>query len=127
MTELTDILTKLRNLSGYTQFGGKVAYFVEAQAAQNAALTEALDRALAEASEATEGQAKALVRCVELKARAEAAEAKVVEDVLFRPRIFDVMVEAAEDAAGKDVSFNVVVGRSIRAALREIGGGNGNP
>ena len=34
-----------------------------------------------------------------------------------RGPVFDAMVDAAEDAAGKDVSFNVVVGRAICAAL----------
>ena len=37
-----------------------------------------------------------------------------------RGPVFDAMVDAAEDAAGKDVSFNVVVGRAIRAALAEL-------
>jgi ATP-dependent Clp protease ATP-binding subunit ClpA len=57
--------------------------------------------------------------------RAEAAEAKLAEAGIIaletilseRGLVFDAMVEAAEDAAGKDVSFNVVVGRAIRAAL----------
>ena len=40
-----------------------------------------------------------------------------------RGAVFDAMVEAAEDAAGKDVSFNVVVGRAIRAAIRARKGG----
>ena len=39
-----------------------------------------------------------------------------------RGPVFDAMVDAAEDAAGKDVSFNVVVGRAIRAALAELQG-----
>jgi hypothetical protein len=39
-----------------------------------------------------------------------------------RGLVFDAMVEAAEDAAGKGVSFNVVVGRAIRAALAELEG-----
>lgn len=34
-----------------------------------------------------------------------------------RGPVFDAMVDAAEDAAGKDVSFNVVIGRAIRAGL----------
>ena len=57
--------------------------------------------------------------------RALAAEAKLdkagiaaLETILNeRGPVFDAMVDAAEDAAGKDVSFNVVVGRAIRAAL----------
>ena len=39
-----------------------------------------------------------------------------------RGAVFDAMVDAAEDAAGKDVSFNVVVGRALRAAIAEIKG-----
>jgi hypothetical protein len=35
-----------------------------------------------------------------------------------RGAVFDAMVEAAEDAARKDVSFNVVIGRAILAAIR---------
>lgn len=34
-----------------------------------------------------------------------------------RGPVFDAMIDAAEDAAGKDVSFNVVVGRALCAAL----------
>jgi hypothetical protein len=60
----------------------------------------------------------------------EAAEAKLakagivaLETILNeRGLVFDAMVEAAEDAAGKGVSFNVVVGRAIRAALAELEG-----
>jgi|GEM_PF-6228408 len=40
-----------------------------------------------------------------------------------RGAVFDAMVDAAEDAAGKDVSFNVVIGRSLRAALAAAKGG----
>ena len=53
-------------------------------------------------------------------AEAKLAKAGIValETILNeRGLVFDAMVEAAEDAAGKDVSFNVVVGRAIRAAL----------
>ena len=39
-----------------------------------------------------------------------------------RGAVFDAMVDAAENAAGKDVSFNVVVGRALRAAIAEIKG-----
>jgi hypothetical protein len=60
----------------------------------------------------------------------EATEAKLakagivaLETILNeRGLVFDAMVEAAEDAAGKSVSFNVVVGRAIRAALAELEG-----
>ena len=59
------------------------------------------------------------------KARAVAKQNKLdkegiaaLETILNeRGPVFDAMVDAAEDAAGKDVSFNVVVGRAIRAAL----------
>jgi hypothetical protein len=53
------------------------------------------------------------------------AEAGIValETILNeRGLVFDAMVDAAEDAAGKDVSFNVVIGRAIRAALAELEG-----
>lgn len=40
-----------------------------------------------------------------------------------RSAVFDAMVDAAEDAAGKDVSFNVVIGRSLRAAIAAAKGG----
>jgi hypothetical protein len=43
----------------------------------------------------------------------------VALDAILNERgpVFDAMVDAAEDAAGKDVSFNVVIGRAIRAGL----------
>lgn len=39
-----------------------------------------------------------------------------------RGAVFDAMVDAAEDAAGKGVSFNVVIGRALRAALARVKG-----
>ena len=52
--------------------------------------------------------------------------AEPLEQILdARGAVFDAMVDAAEDAAGRDVSFNVVVGRALRAgvaALRQTGG-----
>ena len=39
-----------------------------------------------------------------------------------RGAVFDAMVDAAEDAAGKGVSFNVVIGRAIHAALVRVKG-----
>lgn len=33
----------------------------------------------------------------------------------------DLISRAAEDAAGKGVSFNVVIGRSLRAAISKVG------
>lgn len=39
-----------------------------------------------------------------------------------RGAVFDAMVDAAEDAAGKDVSFNVVIGRALRATLARVKG-----
>ena len=64
----------------------------------------------------------------ETELQLEAAEAKLtkagtlaLETILNeRGPVFDAMVDAAEDAAGKGVSFNVVVGRAIRAALAEL-------
>lgn len=53
----------------------------------------------------------------------EGQKVKALEQILEeRGAVFDAMVDAAEDAAGKDVSFNVVVGRALRAALAEIKG-----
>ncbi len=53
-----------------------------------------------------------------LKAKLAKAGIDALETILNeRGPVFDAMVDAAEDAAGKDVSFNVVVGRAIRAAL----------
>lgn len=56
-------------------------------------------------------------------AEAKLAKAGIValETILNeRGPVFDAMVEAAEDAALKDVSFNVVVWRSILAGLDEL-------
>ena len=53
----------------------------------------------------------------------EGQKIKALEQILEeRGAVFDAMVDAAEDAAGKDVSFNVVVGRALRAAIAEIKG-----
>ena len=53
----------------------------------------------------------------------EGQKVKALEQILEeRGAVFDAMVDAAEDAAGKDVSFNVVVGRALRAAIAEIKG-----
>ena len=53
----------------------------------------------------------------------EGQKVNALEQILEeRGAVFDAMVDAAEDAAGKDVSFNVVVGRALRAALEEIKG-----
>ena len=53
-----------------------------------------------------------------LNAKLAKAGTVTLETILNeRGPVFDAMVDAAEDAAGKDVSFNVVVGRAIRAAL----------
>lgn len=65
--------------------------------------------------------------------RAKEAEAKLakagiaaLETILDeRGPVFDAMVEAAEDADLKHVSFNVVVSRAIRAALDELEKTNG--
>ena len=75
--------------------------------------------------------------CEEAADRIEELEAKLVRSVESdvaalekilneRGRVFDAMVEAAEDAAEKDVSFNVVVGRALRAALAELKGEKDN-
>jgi hypothetical protein len=57
----------------------------------------------------------------ELGAKLDKAGTVALETILNdRGPVFDAMVDAAEDAAGKDVSFNVVVGRAIRAALAEL-------
>lgn len=54
----------------------------------------------------------------QLDAKLTKAGVVALETILNeRGPVFDAMVDAAEDAAGKDVSFNVVVGRAIRAAL----------
>jgi len=67
-----------------------------------------------EAATKEEWANRALVAEAKLdKAGIDALEAILNE----RGPVFDAMVDAAEDAAGKDVSFNVVVGRAIRAAL----------
>jgi molecular chaperone GrpE (heat shock protein) len=59
----------------------------------------------------------------ELEAKLAKADVAALERILKeRGRVFDEMVEAAEDAAGKDVSFNVVVGLALRAALAELKG-----
>ena len=53
----------------------------------------------------------------------EGQKVNALEQILEeRGAVFDAMVDAAEDAAGKDVSFNVVVGRALRAAIAEIKG-----
>ena len=57
----------------------------------------------------------------ELEAKLAKAGIAALETILNeRGPVFDAMVDAAEDAAGKDVSFNVVVGRAIRAALTTL-------
>lgn len=62
-------------------------------------------------------------RIEELEAERNEADVAALERILKeRGRVFDAMVDAAEDAAGKNVSFNVVVGRAIRAALAELKG-----
>jgi len=62
-------------------------------------------------------------RIEELEAERNEADVAALERILKeRGRVFDAMVDAAEDAAGKGVSFNVVVGRAIRAALAELKG-----
>jgi hypothetical protein len=67
-----------------------------------------------EAATKEEWANRALVAEAKLdKAGIDALEAILNE----RGPVFDAMVDAAEDAAGKNVSFNVVVGRAIRAAL----------
>jgi hypothetical protein len=59
----------------------------------------------------------------ELAQAVEGQKIKALEQILEeRGAVFDAMVDAAEDAAGKDVSFNVVVGRALRAAIAEIKG-----
>jgi hypothetical protein len=61
----------------------------------------------------------------QVKAHLAKADVTAIERILNeRGRVFDAMVEAAEDAAGKDVSFNVVVGLALRVALAELKGGN---
>lgn len=61
------------------------------------------------------GTANPAYRCI--NAIPAAPEVLALESILERGKVFDAMVEAAEDAADKGVSFNVVVGRAIRAAL----------
>jgi len=57
-------------------------------------------------------------RALVAEAKLDKAGIDALETILNeRGPVFDAMVDAAEDAAGKDVSFNVVVGRAIRAAL----------
>lgn len=57
----------------------------------------------------------------EVEAKLAKAGIVALETILDeRGPVFDAMVDAAEDAAGKDVSFNVVVSRAIRAALAEL-------
>lgn len=51
-------------------------------------------------------------------AKAGVAALKTILDE--RGPVFDAMVDAAEDADLKGVSFNVVVSRAIRAALNEM-------
>ena len=70
-----------------------------------------------------EDLAKVANRIEELEAERKEADVAALERILKEHgRVFDAMVDAAEDAAGKGVSFNVVVGRAIRAALAEIKG-----
>ena len=58
----------------------------------------------------------------------EGQKIKALEQILEeRGAVFDAMVDAAEDAAGKDVSFNVVIGRALRAALAELKGESRDP
>jgi hypothetical protein len=60
---------------------------------------------------------------IKLAKALEGQKIKALEQILEeRGAVFDAMVDAAEDAAGKDVSFNVVVGRALRAAIAEIKG-----
>lgn len=70
----------------------------------------------------TAGQAAdALERAVVAEAKLAKAGIAALETILNeRGPVFDAMVDAAEDAAEKDVSFNVVVGRAIRAVLAEL-------
>ena len=82
---------------------------------------DALDKAVIKAAVELMGEEHGWVR----QERLDEAEAKLtkagtvaLETILNeRGPVFDAMVDAAEDAAGKDVSFNVVVGRAIFAAL----------
>jgi len=70
-----------------------------------------------------EDREEAANRIEELEAERKEADVAALERILKEHgRVFDAMVDAAEDAAGKGVSFNVVVGRAIRAALAEIKG-----
>jgi glycine cleavage system aminomethyltransferase T len=60
-------------------------------------------------------------RALVAEAKLDKAGTAALETILNeRGPVFDAMVDAAEDAAGKDVSFNVVVGRAIRAALTAL-------
>lgn len=57
----------------------------------------------------------------EAKAKLAKAGIAAIEKILDeRGPVFDAMVEAAEDADLKHVSFNVVMSRAIRAALDEM-------
>jgi hypothetical protein len=60
---------------------------------------------------------------IDAEAKLVKSDVAALEKILNeRGRVFDAMVEAAEDAAERDVSFNVVVGRALRAALKELKG-----
>jgi hypothetical protein len=64
-------------------------------------------------------------RAAELEVKLATARRDALERILNeRGKVFDAMVEAAEDAAGKDVSFNVVVGHALLAGIAELRGGN---
>lgn len=53
----------------------------------------------------------------------EVQKVKALEQILEeRGSVFDAMVDAAEDTAMLDVSFNVVVARALRAAIAELKG-----
>lgn len=64
---------------------------------------------------------QALSRATVAEAKLAKAGIAALETILDeRGPVFDAMVEAAEDADLKHVSFNVVVSRAIRAALNEL-------
>jgi MoaA/NifB/PqqE/SkfB family radical SAM enzyme len=98
-----DLVKRLRMVTGFIRFetGDRIAASV--------CLSE-------EAADRIEELEAKLVRSVD-------SDVAALEKILNgRGRVFDAMVEAAEDAAERDVSFNVVVGRALRAALKELKG-----
>ena len=115
---MTDLIKRLREADSYNKKYYALDPLHQEAADRIEALTES-NKELTLQLLATHGQAAdVLDKAVVAEAKLAKAGIIALETILHeRGLVFDAMVDAAEDAAGKDVSFNVVIGRAIRAAL----------